>query len=149
MCISIGELVKPLHKIIFLKLIFTVTLAIYWNHIYFFRNYILDVCENWWFRILLLLLLCQLDNKNDKIFVVFYLLSNPLRLEEARYKLSMLSGSSPVTYFLNSINMIVIVNYTYVWECLGCLDICYVVWSFRIKCMLSDILSKLTIDVLW
>ena len=57
--ISIGELVKPLHKIIFSKLIFAATLAIYWNHIYlFFRNYIQDVCDNWWFRILWLFLLC-------------------------------------------------------------------------------------------
>ena len=58
-------------------------------------------------------------------------------------------GMFPITYFLNPVNMIVIVNYTYVWECLECLDICFIVRLSMIKCVLGDILSKLTIDVLW
>ena len=46
-CISIGELVKPLHKKIFSKIIFVAIFVTCWNYAYlFFRNCIQDVCDN-------------------------------------------------------------------------------------------------------
>ena len=44
----------------------------------------------------------------------YYLFSNPPYLAEACYKLSMLSRYAPITYLLNFVNMLVIVNRAYV-----------------------------------
>ena len=82
-------------------------------------------------------------------FIIYYLLSNPPCPEETYSELSMLSRY--VLYHQLSrfckdachceLCLCLIV--------LGCLDFCYIVCSFMIKCMLGDILFKLTIDVLW
>ena len=118
--------------------------------IYFFRNYIQDVRDNWWFCILRSLLLYQLDNEHAKISIFYYLLSNPLQLEEARYKLPMLSRY--VLYHLFSefceyachCEIMPMSNNAWVFR-----YTCFIVWLFLIKHMLDDILFKLIIDVLW
>ena len=80
----------------------------------------------------------------------YYLLSNPLQLEEASYKLSMLSRY--VLYHLLSEfceyagHCEIMLMSNNVWA--FCYT-CFIVWLFLIKYMLDDILFKLTIYVLW
>ena len=152
LCI-LGEFVKPLHKKIFSKLIFVVTFAICYNHIYLsiFLGIIHPIwviiddfiyCDNF--------LLCWLDNKHARIFLFYYLLSKHSCFAETYYKLSMLSRyvlyhllSEFCEYACHCEIMLMSNNAWVSWYA------CFIVWLFPIKYMLGDILFKLTVYVLW
>ena len=109
-CILIWGMVKPLHKKIFSKLIFATTLAIYCNHIYiFFRNYIIidyfvysDRCS----------MLIRYMRVRIFCFIIYYLTLHVLRKHIMSYLCYL--DMPPITYLLNSVNMIVTMNYVYV-----------------------------------
>ena len=81
-CISIGELVKPLHKKIFSKLIFATTLAVCHNHIYlFFLGIVYKMCVIFdYFVYSESFLLCYLDmHIRISCLIIYYLIPHVLR----------------------------------------------------------------------